>query len=130
MRALSVKAAPRAAYDSGAAIIPRCAGQDLAPTAAAASPVRALDEWVRSSETAFGPVFRKVDRWGNVEHGRLGPDAWHRIPACRNDTPRRIWALLPLLGCESAVGFGADQRDKMLKSQVISGFRACADLQT
>ena len=57
---------------------------------AASCPVRALEEWLRSSETAFGPVFRKVDRWGNVEHGRLGPDAWHRILARRNDTPRRI----------------------------------------
>ena len=56
--------------------------------AAASCPVRALEGWLRSSETAFGPVFRKVDRWGNVEHGRLGPDAWHRILARRNDTPR------------------------------------------
>ena len=55
----------------------------------AACPVRALEEWLRSSETAFGPVFRKVDRWGNVEHGRLGPDAWHRILARRNNAPRR-----------------------------------------
>ena len=59
---------------------------------AASCPVRALEEWLRSSETAFGPVFRKVDRWGNVEHGRLGPDAWHRILARRNDAPRRTSA--------------------------------------
>ena len=56
---------------------------------AATCPVRALEEWLRSSETAFGPVFRKVDRWDNVEHGRLGPDAWHRILARRTDTARR-----------------------------------------
>ncbi len=62
---------------------------------AASCPVRALEEWLRSSETAFGPVFRKVDRWGNVEHGRLGPDAWHRILARRMDTPRRKSALKP-----------------------------------
>ena len=61
-------------------------------TTAASCPVRALEEWLRSSETAFGPVFRKVDRWGNVEHGRLGPDAWHRILASRNDAPRRTSA--------------------------------------
>ena len=60
---------------------------------AASCPVRALEEWLRSSETAFGPVFRKVDRWGNVEHGRLGPDAWHRILARRTDAPRRTSAL-------------------------------------
>ncbi len=59
---------------------------------AASCPVRALEEWLRSSETAFGPVFRKVDRWGNVEHGRLGPDAWHRILARRTETPRRTSA--------------------------------------
>ena len=56
---------------------------------AASCPVRALEEWLRRSETAFGPVFRKVDRWGNVEHTRLGPDAWHRILARWNDAPRR-----------------------------------------
>ena len=61
----------------------------LTRTGAASCPVRALEEWLRSSETAFGPVFRKVDRWGNVEHGRLGPDAWHRILVRRADTPRR-----------------------------------------
>ena len=51
--------------------------------AAATCPVLALEEWLRASDTAFGPVFRKVDRWGNVEHGRLAPDAWHRILARR-----------------------------------------------
>ena len=48
-----------------------------------ACPVRALEDWLRASDTAFGPIFRKVDRWGNVEHGRLAPDAWHRILARR-----------------------------------------------
>ena len=61
-------------------------------TTAAACPVRALEEWLRSSDTAFGPVFRKVDRWGNVEHGRLGPDAWHRILGRRMKTPQGILA--------------------------------------
>ena len=61
-------------------------------TTAASCPVRALEEWLRGSETAFGPVFRKVDRWGNVEHHRLGPDAWHRILARRTESPRRTSA--------------------------------------
>ena len=52
--------------------------------AANACPVRALEDWLRSSETMFGPVFRKVDRWGNVEHARLGPDAWRGILARRS----------------------------------------------
>jgi hypothetical protein len=51
--------------------------------AAAACPGRALEDWPRHSDTAFGPVFRKVNRWGQVEHGRLAPDAWHRILARR-----------------------------------------------
>ncbi len=59
---------------------------------ATSCPVRALEEWLGRSETAFGPVFRKVDRWGNVEHNRLGPDAWHRILARLADTPRRAAA--------------------------------------
>jgi hypothetical protein len=42
-------------------------------------PVRALQDWMRASECSFGPVFRKVDRWGNVEHRRLGADAIRRI---------------------------------------------------
>ena len=42
-------------------------------------PVRALEDWLRISDTAFGAVFRKIDRWGNLEHHRLGPDAVRRI---------------------------------------------------
>ena len=57
--------------------------------AAATCPVRALEKWLRSSATAFGPVFRKVDRWGNVEHGRLGPHAGHRILARRTNATHR-----------------------------------------
>jgi integrase len=38
-------------------------------------PVRALEDWLDASGCKFGPVFRKVDRWGNVEHRRLGGDA-------------------------------------------------------
>lgn len=42
-------------------------------------PVRALEDWLRVSGTRFGPVFRKIDRWGNVEYRRLGTDAVRRI---------------------------------------------------
>lgn len=51
-------------------------------------PVQALRAWLRASDTRFGPVFRKVDRWGNVEHRPLGADAVRRILARR--APRRI----------------------------------------
>ena len=47
--------------------------------ATASCPVRALQDWMRASECSFGPVFRKVDRWSNVEHRRLGADAIRRI---------------------------------------------------
>ena len=50
-------------------------------------PVQALRDWLDSSDTRFGPVFRKIDRWGTVEHRRLGTDALRRILARR--TPRR-----------------------------------------
>ena len=50
-------------------------------------PVRALQDWLDTSDTRFGPVFRKIDRWGNVETRRLGADAVRRILARR--TPRR-----------------------------------------
>jgi site-specific recombinase XerD len=46
-------------------------------------PVRALKDWLEATDSRFGPVFRKVDRWGNVEHRRLGTDAMRRILARR-----------------------------------------------
>ena len=57
--------------------------------APASCPVRALQDWMRASECSFGPVFRKVDRWGNVEHRRLGADAIRRILRCRDKRPGR-----------------------------------------
>jgi integrase len=38
-------------------------------------PVRALEAWLDASGCRFGPVFRKIDRWGTIEHRRLGGDA-------------------------------------------------------
>jgi hypothetical protein len=46
-------------------------------------PVQALQAWLAASDTRFGPVFRKVDRWDNVEHRALGADAVRRILARR-----------------------------------------------
>jgi site-specific recombinase XerC len=46
-------------------------------------PVQALRDWLRASDTRFGPVFRKIDRWGNVEHRRLGADAIRLVLARR-----------------------------------------------
>jgi site-specific recombinase XerC len=49
----------------------------------AVCPVQALRDWLDSSGTRFGPVFRKIDRWGSIEHHRLGTDAVRRILARR-----------------------------------------------
>jgi site-specific recombinase XerC len=53
----------------------------------ASCPVQALRAWLEASGTRFGPVFRKIDRWGSIEQRRLGTDAIRRILARR--TPRR-----------------------------------------
>jgi hypothetical protein len=54
-----------------------------------ACPVRALKDWMEATDSRFGPVFRKVDRWGNVEPRRLGTDAIRRILARRGLGRRR-----------------------------------------
>ncbi len=56
--------------------------------ASAACPVRALVNWLHSSDTRFGPVFRKVNRWGGVEHCRFRTDALRRIWQRRAKTLR------------------------------------------
>ena len=56
--------------------IPRGANPSLCP-------VQALQDWLDTSDTLFGPVFRKIDRWGNIEQTRLGTDAIRRILARR-----------------------------------------------
>ena len=46
-------------------------------------PVRAVEEWLRASETRYGPVFRKVNMWGGIEHEALRPNAVRFILARR-----------------------------------------------
>lgn len=56
----------------------------VARSAAIAScPVRALEDWLLLSATRYGPVFRKVNRWGQLEHAALGTDAVRLIVARR-----------------------------------------------
>jgi len=56
----------------------------VARSAAIAScPVRALEDWLRVSAARYGPVFRKVNRWGQVETAALGTDAIRLIVARR-----------------------------------------------
>ena len=54
-----------------------------AASPAAACPVRAIEDWLRASATRYGPVFRKVNRWGQLEHAALGADAIRLILARR-----------------------------------------------
>ena len=42
-------------------------------------PVRTLEAWLGASACDYGPVFRKVDRWGNIEHARLSGEAVRTI---------------------------------------------------
>ena len=56
---------------------PRLARHDLCPA-------RALEDWLRASGTSYGPVFRKVTRWGTVEPKPLGADAIRLILARRS----------------------------------------------
>jgi hypothetical protein len=51
----------------------------------ACCPVRALEEWLQNSGTRYGPVFRKINRWGRLEHAALGADAIRLILARRGD---------------------------------------------
>ena len=44
-------------------------------------PVRALERWIERSATAFGPLFRRIDRWGTIEAERLHPDSVRLILA-------------------------------------------------
>jgi site-specific recombinase XerC len=50
-------------------------------------PVQALRDWLQISDTQFGPVFRKIDRWGNIEHRRFDSAAVRQI--VRRRTRRR-----------------------------------------
>jgi hypothetical protein len=54
----------------------------------AVCPVQALQDWLATSDTRYGPVFRKIDRWGALAHHRLGTDAIRRILA-RHERPHR-----------------------------------------
>ena len=71
-------------------------GTDTAPpfrltraASAASCPVRAVEDWLRASGTRYGPVFRKISRWGQLEHPALGADAIRLILARRAAAPPR-----------------------------------------
>ena len=62
-------------------------------------PVQALRDWLSASDTLSGPVFRKVDRWGHVEHQPVGPDGLRRVIARRSQ--RRARRSVPSLNSSS-----------------------------
>ncbi len=51
-------------------------------------PVEALHAWLAAAEITNGPIFRKVNRGGAVEAGRLSPDAVRQILLKRADQAR------------------------------------------
>jgi hypothetical protein len=80
---LSLNAGGRQASE-GSAVEGRGASVVVYPDSdRAVCPVQALRDWLDTSDTQFGPVFRKIDRWGTLEHRRLGTDAIRRILARR-----------------------------------------------
>lgn len=46
-------------------------------------PIAALEAWLRKSGLSYGPIFRKVNRWGTVERDRLSLSGVHRIVKAR-----------------------------------------------
>ena len=53
-------------------------------------PLRALRAWLDVLGCRFGPVFRKVDRWGGLEHTRPGTDAVRRVLLRRRAEAARL----------------------------------------
>lgn len=41
----------------------------------ATCPIRAMETWLQVSKCEFGPVFRRIDAWGGIDHGALHPNA-------------------------------------------------------
>lgn len=60
---------------------------ELSRTEPGVCAVRALEEWLRASGTTYGPVFRKITRWGTLETHALGVDAVRVILARRQAAP-------------------------------------------
>lgn len=50
------------------------------------SPNRALDHWLEEAGITSGPLFRMVDRWGNVRDGELSGHSVYRIVKDRVDS--------------------------------------------
>lgn len=48
-------------------------------------PVQALKDWLKESRISYGPLYRKVDRWGRVHETPLVPDAIRQILKKRSD---------------------------------------------
>jgi hypothetical protein len=76
LTARGMELALRARADEPGPARPRSFDRDADPETC---PVRALEGWMRATDTTFGPVFRKVDRWGNIEYNRLSTDSIRRI---------------------------------------------------
>jgi hypothetical protein len=84
---LTLGAAAHPAHEGGKSVgrltVPRGANLNHCP-------VQALRDWLDTSDTQFGPVFRKIDRWGTIEHRRLCSHAVRKIVL--RHIPRRLRA--------------------------------------
>lgn len=72
--------------ESGATIAVRDRHMELVRAPAGLCPVQALEAWLRTSQTRYGPVFRKVNRWGTLETQQMGADAVRLILRRRAST--------------------------------------------
>ena len=57
--------------------------------------MRALDAWLTAADCRYGPVFHRVDRWGNLPEQALYSDAVRQILL-----RRAVQADLPVSGAE------------------------------
>lgn len=61
----------------------RTAGDDAAVALMSGPPVLALKRWLAAAGIASGPVFRKIDQWGNVDRRPISPQAVNLIVKSR-----------------------------------------------
>lgn len=94
-------------------------------------PVRALEAWLQSSDCRFGPVFRRVDRWGGVERHRLHPSSVRQILLRRAaGAGLEGTALEPISPHGLRVGFVTQAYQAGLRDEEIMGHTRHRDLKT
>ena len=94
-------------------------------------PVRALRHWLEMSDTAYGPVFRKIDKWGTIETGRLCPEAVRQILRRRaTEAGITVPAHERLSPHGLRAGFITEAYKEGARDEAIMGHTRHADLKT